>query len=187
MDRLTAVRTFSKPGYTPARRVKVFAARWYRATMQNVEHDGLTDYIGLAPGEYTQIVPGTEARQRRNAHLNHLNRLVEYSGPVYRVTQYRYGRASYLPTYVASESEADPMRVALRAEELHEQEATRREIEKATRSLALYRSTEPIPQYPLMSPETRGEWAKSYESTIEGCTVCLRDWIPWRIETEKVR
>jgi hypothetical protein len=90
MDTLTAVRTFAKPGYTPTRHVRIFADRWYLVTMQNVER-GQGDYMGLGEGEYTELLPGAKARERREARLNHCNAIAEYSGPVFELLANQYG------------------------------------------------------------------------------------------------
>ena len=58
--------------------------------MQNVEH-GQGDYVGLGEGEYVELLPGNTARERRDAHLNHCNRIQEYGGPVFELRTNRYG------------------------------------------------------------------------------------------------
>lgn len=92
MDRITAYRNFGNAGYTPTRRVKVYSDHWYLCTFQNTESNPLTDYHGLADGEYTELLPGTKAREAKFAHLNHLNKIAEYTGQVWavidRFTQY---------------------------------------------------------------------------------------------------
>jgi hypothetical protein len=90
MNRLTAIRTFAAPGVTPTKRVKLFNHRWYYVRMQNVER-GQGDYVGLGEGEYTELLPGNKARERRDAHLNHCNAIAEYSGPVFDLFANRYG------------------------------------------------------------------------------------------------
>jgi hypothetical protein len=90
MDKLTAIRSFAAPGYTPAKRTRIFADRWYIVTMQNIER-GPGDYLGLGTGEYAELLPGNKARERRDAHLNHCNRITEYTGPVYELLANEYG------------------------------------------------------------------------------------------------
>lgn len=106
------VRAFGAPSYTPARRVRVYRDRWYLATMQNVERDPRIDYVGLAEGEYTELVSGTEARERRDSRLNHLNHLVEYRGPVHEFVGCPGGRP-VAPTYWRTRAEAEAQRDAL--------------------------------------------------------------------------
>jgi len=84
MNTLTAIRTFAKPGFSPAKRTKLFNDRWY------IER-GQGDYLGLGEGEYTELLPGNKARDRRDAHLNHCNRLAEYDGPVFELMANQYG------------------------------------------------------------------------------------------------
>jgi hypothetical protein len=59
--------------------------------MQNVETDPMTDYVGLAEGEYTVLLPGNQARARRDSKLNHCNNVQEYRGPVYRIDVFKFG------------------------------------------------------------------------------------------------
>lgn len=100
-------RTFGDAGYSPAKgKVRIYNNRWYMVTMQNVEHDGLTDYIGLAAGTYRELVPGKEARERRDAHLNHCNAVQEYRGPVYGLHRNERGRRRE-PVYYPSEEAAE--------------------------------------------------------------------------------
>lgn len=90
MNSLTATRTFAAPGYTPARHVRILSSAWYKVTMQNVEH-GQGDYAGLAEGTYTEILPGTEARKRRDAQLNHCNSIEVWTGSVWELRANQYG------------------------------------------------------------------------------------------------
>lgn len=86
MNRLTAYRTFGKPGYTPTKHVRIFQDRFYLVTMQNTEHDQGDGYY-LAEGEYTELLHGVEAKRRRDAHLNHCNNIQEYHGPIWEFKQ----------------------------------------------------------------------------------------------------
>jgi hypothetical protein len=95
MNGLTAYRSFAKPGYTPVKKFRIYKKRWYFCTFQNVERDGLTDYIGLGIGEYRELLPGNKAKEARDAHLNHLNAIEEYQGPVYSVSNLQRGSISY--------------------------------------------------------------------------------------------
>ena len=104
---LTLHRTFSNAGYCPVKRVRIYSHRWYMVAMQNVERDQ-GDGMYLADGEYAELLPGTEARQRRDAHLNHCNGIAEYSGPVYTITR-RNGsqRPSYYPSRERAQAVVD--------------------------------------------------------------------------------
>ena len=87
MDTLTAVRSFARPGYSPTQgRVRIFNSRYYRVTFQNVERDPRADYVGLAEGEYTELLPGKQARAARDNRLNHCNAIALHTGDVYRLT-----------------------------------------------------------------------------------------------------
>lgn len=90
MNHLTAIRTFAAPGFTPTKGTRIFANRWYRVTMQNTERD-MGDGHYLAEGEYTELLPGNKARERRDARLNHCNRIEEWTGPVYALYTTHYG------------------------------------------------------------------------------------------------
>lgn len=94
MNKLTAIRSFGDASYSPARQVKLFNDRWYLVRMQNVER-GQGDYVGLGEGEYVELIPGSVARQRRDAKLNHCNSIAEYDGPVFEgfATQYSQMRS----------------------------------------------------------------------------------------------
>jgi len=83
MDRVTAYRTFGDPSYSPTRRTRIRNDRFYLVTLQNVETDARTDYVGLGEGTYTELVGGAKAREYRDARLNHCNRVEEYAGPVW--------------------------------------------------------------------------------------------------------
>lgn len=89
MDKMTALRSFGRPSYTPAKHARIMANRWYMVTFQNTESDPLTDYHGLADGEHVLLLPGKEARAARDARLNHCNGITEYDGHVFA--------ASYVP------------------------------------------------------------------------------------------
>ena len=86
MNKLTAYRTFGKPGYTPTKHIRIYKDRFYRVTMQNTERDQGDGYY-LADGEYTELLDGVEAKRRRDAHLNHCNNIQEYHGPVWGFKQ----------------------------------------------------------------------------------------------------
>lgn len=90
MNKLTAIRTFAAPGFCPVKRTRIFANRWYKVTMQNTERD-MGDGYYLAEGEYVELIPGNEARRRRDARLNHCNRIEEWTGPVYALFTTYYG------------------------------------------------------------------------------------------------
>lgn len=103
MDKLNAYRTFRKSSYTPVDK-RIYKDRWYLCTFQNIERDGLTDYIGLGEGEYQELLPGDKAREARDARLNHLNAIREWNGQVWKVIHpYMYG----LVKYFGSKDEAD--------------------------------------------------------------------------------
>ena len=92
MNALTAARTFARPGLCPAKAVRIFNDRWYAVRFQNVETDPRCDYVGLADGEYTELLPGIEARRARDSRLNHCNDIAEWTGPVFRVDLSAFGR-----------------------------------------------------------------------------------------------
>ena len=105
MNRTTLLRTFASPAYRPrAARVRIYSDRWYIVTMQNVERG--MDYLGLGEGEYTELVPGADARDRRDARLNHCNRVTEHLGPVYRAAFNPYATNTERVTYHATEAAA---------------------------------------------------------------------------------
>jgi hypothetical protein len=101
MDRMTAIRSFGNAGYTPARKVRVENKKWYLVTLQNIERDQ-GDYMGLGEGEYQVLVPGAKAREYRQAHLNHCNRIEEYNGEVFGVTWSMYNVGQEQVTYCAN-------------------------------------------------------------------------------------
>lgn len=94
MNTLTAIRTFAKPSFTPVKHTRIFAERWYKVTFQNVETDPRCDYVGLAKGEYTELLPGNKAREARVARLNHCNNIQEWHGEVWEVVTSCYGHLS---------------------------------------------------------------------------------------------
>jgi hypothetical protein len=75
--------------------------------MQNTERD-MGDGYYLADGEYTELLPGSAARERREARLNHCNAIAEYSGPVFAVLTSSYGHwdTSRKPSYFPTEADA---------------------------------------------------------------------------------
>ena len=85
MNHLDAIRNFGNSGYTPTKGIRILNTKWYLCTFQNTEHDQGGGYY-LAEGEYARILPGKEARQARDARLNHLNAIHEYSGEIWKVT-----------------------------------------------------------------------------------------------------
>jgi len=91
MNRLDAIRTFAQPGYCPAKQLRIHKDRYYLVKMQNVETDPRVDYVGLGVGEYLELLPGSAARERRDARLNHCNAIAEYDGPVFAVLTTQYG------------------------------------------------------------------------------------------------
>lgn len=106
MDHTTLIRNFGSSAYRPrAARVRIFSDRWYTVTMQNVER-GPGDFLGLGEGEYTELVPGADARGRRDARLNHCNRVAEHTGPVYRAAFRPYATNPERVTYHATEQAA---------------------------------------------------------------------------------
>jgi hypothetical protein len=77
--------------------------------MQNVETDPRVDYVGLGRGEYVELLPGSAARERRDARLNHCNAIAEYDGPVFAVmtSQYGHWNSDRKPHYSPSKADAD--------------------------------------------------------------------------------
>ena len=106
MTGTTAIRSFGRSGYCPVKRTRIFANRWYLVTFQNIERDGLTDYIGLGEGEYTVLLPGDQARKARDAHLNHCNRIQDYDGPVFRCDSSVYGGNEQITFHTSEEGAA---------------------------------------------------------------------------------
>jgi len=155
VDRLTAYRTFGNPGYSPVRgKVRIYSNRWYFCTFQNVEHNPLIDYIGLAQGEYTELLPGEQARGERDSRLNHLNSMREHRGEVWQVTHPTHsGRKSWHPTQ-------DGARRAVAAQLAEDA----RKLAEARASLAkqIARTDEELAGYalcnPPMSPVEFREW-----------------------------
>ena len=89
MAALTSLRTFRNPGSSPVQGTRIYNRRWYLCTFQNTKYTiGGGRY--LAEGEYTKILPGKEARKARDASLNHLNALEEYTGSVWQVLSWDY-------------------------------------------------------------------------------------------------
>src|SRR5258708_27774035 len=77
--------------------------------MQNIETEPRADYVGLAEGEYVELLPGDAARERRDARLNHCNAIAEYDGPVFAVMTTQYGNwdTGRKPHYSPSKADAD--------------------------------------------------------------------------------
>ena len=107
MNALTAVRSFARPVYCPVKHVRIFDNRYDVARMQNVETDPRCDYVGLAEGEYTELMPGNKARERRDSRLNHCNGIAEWTGPVYCVTVYQFNRPRQWPEYAGNHTEVE--------------------------------------------------------------------------------
>lgn len=106
MNHLDAIRNFANPGYTPTRgTIRIYDAKWYVCTFQNTETDQGGGHY-LAEGEYSQVLPGKEARKARDAQLNHLNTIREHTGKIWKVT----GIQGYWPTFHATEAEAEAER-----------------------------------------------------------------------------
>ena len=102
VNRLTAYRSFGNPGFTPTRSFRIYSKRWYICTFQNTEHDiGGGHY--LAEGEYSELLPGIEARRARDSQLNHLNAIREHKGSIWSV---RDPQRCNRITYHASQSHA---------------------------------------------------------------------------------
>lgn len=112
MNRLSTYRTFGKSSYTPVKRVRIYSNRWYLCTFQNVERDPRFDYIGLGDGEYQELLSGDKARQARDAHLNHLNDIKEWTGEVWEVTWHNHN-----PQYVTSKDATNELIAQYRAED----------------------------------------------------------------------
>lgn len=138
---MTTNRTFAQPSYTSARRVRIRNDRWYLVRFQNVETNPMTDYVGLGEGEYTQLLSGTEAREARDARLNHCNGIAEYDGPVFAVTPSQYGHPLSKPIHVTSADAAAKLTLEYRQKHNDWIVAVRQELERAyTRTDALAES-----------------------------------------------
>jgi hypothetical protein len=83
----TTARRLCHPSYTPAQRMRIYNDLWYAVTLQDVEHNPMADYVGLADTQTTVILPGAEARRERDSHWNRCNAIAEYHGPVYQLEQ----------------------------------------------------------------------------------------------------
>ena len=114
MNGLTALRSYGKPGCCPAKGVRIFNDCFYVVRFQNVETDSNPYYVGLAEGEYTELLPGFDARAARDRQLNHCNGITKWDGPVWRVEGFRVKKLSY----AASLSELQPLLAALEQERL---------------------------------------------------------------------
>ena len=90
MNRTAAIR-LAVPGYSPAKGTRIYADRWYRVTLQDMDEDARCDYIGLKDTATAYIMRGDKAREERDSHLNRCNKIEEYAGPVYAVTWREYG------------------------------------------------------------------------------------------------
>ena len=187
MDRMTALRTFAQPSYTPTKHIRIYANRWYLVTMQNVEHDSLTDYHGLAPGEYTELVTGTEARYRRDAHLNHCNAVRQYDGPVYQVDDIRYVGRVYRTVYITDTARVDILRAQQMVEEQCDKSEAARHISESIRRRDMYASGAPIPGAPTISDETRARDVVLLDQTIPGMTEYARTRAPWVLAVKVIR
>jgi len=100
VNKLTAIRSFANPGFTPVK-LRIYNNRWYLFTFQNIRTDQGGGHY-LAEGEHTILLPGREARRARDRHLNHLNAIREHRGEVWEVTS-----RDRLITYHASETAAE--------------------------------------------------------------------------------
>jgi len=125
MDYNTAVR-MARPGYCPAKRARIYNKRWYLCAFQNTSSDIGGGYY-LEEGEHISLLPGPEARRARDAHLNHLNAIQEYSGPVFVVTNPQRGN---LETYCTGLQDAEEKAKAIRASADKEMQAVLADVEK---------------------------------------------------------
>ncbi|GAH44763.1 unnamed protein product, partial [marine sediment metagenome] len=89
---------------TPARHFRIYTNKWYLCTFQNVERDPRCDYVGLAQGEYVELLPGKLARQARDASLNHLNSILLWRGEVWAVIDTQCGGTTYYPAQEMAET-----------------------------------------------------------------------------------
>lgn len=102
MNTLTAIRSFGKPSYCPAK-TKVFDNRWYLVEMQDVETDPRFDYVGLKETTTVYLMPGKITREKRTARLNHCNRIAEYTGNVFALTSNKQRITEYYTSMVLAE------------------------------------------------------------------------------------
>jgi hypothetical protein len=129
MNQLSAIRTFSNPGFSPAKSTRIYADRWYLVEMQDIERDPRCDYIGLAETSTIYLYNGMQTRRERDSHLNHCNKIIEYTGNVFALTSEKMRLAEYYPdldsaNYAKAEHDvgiADNLRKAL--ESLDKQDA----------------------------------------------------------------
>jgi hypothetical protein len=166
MDRLTTIRSFGKPGCTPARHTRIYANRWYLVTFQNTGRDQGDGYY-LAEGEYTSLLPGDRAREARDAKLNHCNNITEYKGLVFEVSIKRWAQ-----TLVSWATTADYTGIAaqLAAEWANHQARLKREMAHYEQAAAETLADARV-KYPTIRAETHAEHRAAM---LDGAANCQR-------------
>lgn len=180
-------RQFGNPGYTPAKRTRIENKKWYLVTLQNVETNPLCDYVGLADGQYTELLPGHKAREKREARLNHCNAIQEYKGPVYQLQAIQHGRASYYPEWATSEAAAAKAAAKLEAEyqefrEELQKELTKAEAEQAA-GFAAWKQ-----KFPKAGDDRREEMEKHWAWNVANVQRAIgnAEENPWRLEVTRL-
>lgn len=171
MDKLTAIRTFVKPRFTPARHIRIFDDHWYNVRFQNIER-GQGDYLGLGEGEYTQLLPGKKAREARDARLNHCNGISEYHGNVFAVFTTHYGRMRENPdVYIGSSGSDAAMQCIAYVDEQYR--AHQKWIADCQTELARHQTAQQA------KPE---EWRAGAIADCERCIEQYKDAFDYRVE-----
>jgi len=98
MNHLTAYRTFGKPSYCPVKSTRIQSNKWYLVEMQDVETDPRCDYVGLKDTSTIYLYNGIKTRQERDSRLNHCNRIIEYTGPVFELKSDKQRIIEYYPS-----------------------------------------------------------------------------------------
>jgi hypothetical protein len=98
VNKLSAIRNFSNPGYCPVKSTRLYNDKWYLVEMQDVERNPMTDYVGLADTSTVYLWPGNKTRQERDSRLNHCNKIVEYTGNVFALTSDKMRIIEYYPS-----------------------------------------------------------------------------------------
>ena len=187
MTHLDAVRNFANPGFSPARRVVIYDSKWYLCTMQNVDHDGLTDYIGLGEGEYRELLPGKKARERKFARLNHCNGIQIWTGPVFRLQAIRWGRADRDPSWTGTPEGIAAAQQALQAEYLDHLQALD-ESEARTRAELAAGFAGWQARHPAVTPDRWPEQEAYLQHSLQNnarAKAAAAD--PWRIQVTQER
>lgn len=175
MNYLTAYRSFGNPGFSPAKGIRIYKDRWYLVTMQNTSRDQGDGYY-LEEGEYVELVPGDEARQRRDARLNHCNSIQEYNGPVYCVYVPGKNHWPYIKRYATSEQEANMIAQEMREHMEYERDKAIQYLEKKA-SMSDAEIVKMYHQCSNWSGDDRAEIEKYRKETAESIARYQNDYV----------